>query len=253
MRLSWLREYSLLTFDQIDSTNSEALRIIRAGIVGNFVIWANKQTAGRGQRARVWESIEGNLHMSILLDCNIDAERCLQLPFLAANAVCKSILFFAKEKKINLDISLKWPNDVLISGKKVAGILLESINIHGKRYVVIGFGTNIMRCPKGVLQPVTSLKKEKVSPAHADEFLNILMTNFDKLFKKWNYDGNFIETREYWLKRAYNLNKVVTIDNGESRISGVFKEINMDGSIKLELAGGQFYNLVAGEIINDTK
>jgi BirA family biotin operon repressor/biotin-[acetyl-CoA-carboxylase] ligase len=253
MRLPWLKEYNLLTFDQIDSTNSEALRIIRAGIVGNFVIWANKQTAGRGQRSRSWQSLEGNLHMSILLDCNIDAQRCLQLPFLAANAVCKSILFFAKEKKIDPDISLKWPNDVLISGRKVAGILVESINIRGRRYVVIGFGTNIMQYPTDLPYPATSLKKEKVNPAHSDEFLNILMTNFDKLFKKWNHDGNFIKTREYWLKRAYNLNKVVTIDNGDSRISGVFREIDVDGSIKLELAGGQFYNLTAGEIINDTK
>jgi BirA family biotin operon repressor/biotin-[acetyl-CoA-carboxylase] ligase len=253
MRLSWLKEYNLLTFDQVDSTNSEALRIARAGIDGNFVIWASKQTNGKGQKSRVWESLEGNLHMSILLDFNIETQRATQLSFLAANAVCQSILSLAKAKNIKLDIALKWPNDVLISEKKVAGILLESINIYDRRYIIIGIGLNIMNYPKNLLKPATSLHEEKILLKNSDEFLNILMTTFNKLFKKWNNEKSFISTRKYWMRRAYNLNKVITIDNGGGRISGVFKEIDMNGSINLEVASGQTCKLAAGEIINDKK
>ena len=251
MKLSWLKDYNLLIFDQIDSTNSEAIRLAKAGITGNFVIWSDKQTDGRGQRSRKWESLEGNLHMSILLECAEDLEfrRLPQLSFLAANALYETILFFTLKQKLKLDIALKWPNDVLINHKKVAGILLESVSFAGRRYAVAGIGVNIISYPKNLSRSVTSLAEERIYSGSSDEFLNILMIKFDKLYKKWLRSGDFTKVREDWLGRAYNLYKVITVDNGLQRMSGIFKTIDMDGSIMLELASGEVCNLSSGEII----
>ena len=251
MHLHWLENYNLLTFDTLDSTNSEALRLASAGVSEDFVILSREQTGGRGQRGRDWVSISGNLHASILLNSNADPKKHPQLSFIIANAMYESIATFAAKYKLALDIKLKWPNDVLISGKKVAGILLESINFKGKNYVVVGFGVNVMEAPINIGRTVTSLFDEGIELQHSDEFLFTLINKFDKLYKQWQLENNFVNTRKNWLKRAYNLNQVITVDDGVRRISGIFKEIDIYGALRLQLASGQFYNLVAGEVLTN--
>jgi len=127
MSLDWLKNYNLLVFQTVDSTNSEALRLANSGAIGNFVVVSNLQTGGRGSKGRLWKSIAGNLHASILLDSSVDCKKHPQLSFVIANAVFEALTKLAQEKKINLNIQLKWPNDILVDGKKVGGILLESI------------------------------------------------------------------------------------------------------------------------------
>ena len=247
--MNWLKNYNLLTFESLDSTNSEALRMAASGSIGDFIILSREQTGGRGQKGRKWVSIPSNLHASILLDSNVDPKRHPQLSFVIANAMYESIASLVTKYKLALDIKLKWPNDVLINGKKVAGILLESISFRCKNYVIIGFGVNVMKAPVKIGRAVTSLFDEGIKLKHSDEFLNIVMSKFDKLYTQWQLDNNFIKTRKSWLRRAYNLNKVIIVDDGVSRISGIFKEIDSDGSMRLQLASGQFCNLVAGEVL----
>lgn len=163
MRLAWLKKYSLLMFNQVDSTNTEALILAKSGVIGNFVIWAREQTGGRGRQGKHWESLTGNLHFSILLENPSSLSDCPQLSFVAANAVLDAIRMLALDKKLDLNLKLKWPNDVLINGKKVAGILLEAINIYGKSYVVVGIGVNVASYPENVDKPATSLHKEGVN------------------------------------------------------------------------------------------
>ena len=251
MQLNWLKNYSLLTFETVDSTNSEALRLASSGASGNFIILSREQTGGRGQKGREWVSIAGNLHASILLDSKSDPKKHPQLSFVIANAMYESIAALAAKHKLSLNIELKWPNDVLINGKKVAGILLESISFERKNYVVVGFSVNIMEAPNALGRPVTSLLDEAIKFGHPDEFLNILMDKFDKLYKQWCVENNFVKTRKNWMRRAYNLNKVITVDDGVRRISGVFKEIDFNGAMRLKLASGQLYNLVTGEVLTD--
>jgi BirA family biotin operon repressor/biotin-[acetyl-CoA-carboxylase] ligase len=251
MHLNWFKNYNLLTFESLDSTNSEALRLASSGASGDFIILSREQTGGRGQRGSEWVSISTNLHASILLDSNSDPKRHPQLSFVIANAMYEAIAAFAAKYKLALDIKLKWPNDVLIGGKKVAGILLESINFKDKNYVVVGFGVNVMETPTKLGRPVTSLFAEGIKLQHSDEFLFMLINKFDKLYTQWKLENNFVKTRKNWLKRAYNLNKVITVDDGVRRISGIFKEIDLYGALRLQLASGQFYNLVAGEVLID--
>ena len=249
MRLDWLKNYNLLIFQTVDSTNSEALRLASSGAVGDFVIVSNFQTGGRGSKGRLWKSIAGNLHASILLDSRVDFRRYPQLSFVIANAVFEAITKLAQDKKVNLDIKLKWPNDILINGKKVGGILLESISLLNKNYVVIGMGINIIEAPGNVSFPSTSLYDEGIMLESYDELLDLVMNKFDMLYKRWVEDNNFNRTRKDWMRRAYNINKVITIDDGNRRLSGIFKEIDLDGSICIQLASGQLYNLTAGDVL----
>lgn len=248
MKLDWPQKYSLFAFDEIDSTNSEALRMANSGAIGDFVILSKIQTGGRGTKGRQWESLEGNLHASILLQTEFDLKKNSQLPFLVANAVFEAINHFAKERDIKLDIKLKWPNDVLVDNKKLAGILLESVSLQDKNYVIIGIGVNIDKAPD-INRQVICMKDLGFDFENPNDFLNILMAKFEKLYTQWKSDNNFIKTRKDWMRRAYNLNKVIIVDDGLRRISGVFKEIDFDGSMRLQLAGGQYCNVASGEVL----
>ncbi|PCJ24832.1 MAG: biotin--[acetyl-CoA-carboxylase] ligase [Rickettsiales bacterium] len=248
MTLNWLESYNLLTLDKIDSTSAEAQRLARSSAEEDYVIISKEQSAGKATKGREWDSKPGNLYSSILISSKLGLERIPELSFLVANAVYDAITSLAISQEVELDIKLKWPNDVLINGKKTAGILLESIFVKDRHYVMIGIGVNLLHAPNHLNCPVTSLFDEGVHPGGAREFLNSLMTNFHRLYSGWLSDNNFAKTRSDWMGRAYNLNKVITIDDGLRRTSGVFKEISFDGSMVMQLASGQFCSLASGEI-----
>lgn len=248
MNLSWLKTYNLLIFDEIDSTNSEAIRLAKARVSGDFIIWAENQTAGRGQYGRSWESGAGNLHMSFLLNRNIHITLQPQLSFVTAVALHDTISHFAKESAVNLNIGLKWPNDVLINGDKVAGILLESLRAHDRNYLIVGVGVNIASTPESVTKPVTSLVAGGIKVQESSYFLDVFVNYFDKHFLQWERYG-FIKTRKLWLSRAVNINQAITVDNGIDRISGIFKDIDLNGNMKVELASGQVCSFGAGDVL----
>jgi BirA family transcriptional regulator, biotin operon repressor / biotin---[acetyl-CoA-carboxylase] ligase len=247
MKLDWIKKYNLVTFAEIDSTNSEALRIASKNLRGDFVILAKTQTGGRGTKGRSWSSFKGNLHMSILLQTDFALERNLQLPFLTANAVFEAISYFAKQENVAVNMKLKWPNDILIDNEKVAGILLEQINLNRKNYVVIGIGLNIDKFPE-IEQNATCLRDHNIHCKDPETFLHVLMAKFDKLHTKWKTTDSFVEIRKDWMKRAYNLNKIIVINDGVRRISGIFKDIDSNGAMRLELANGDYCSIIAGDI-----
>lgn len=245
----WLKNYDLLTFESVDSTNSEALRLAQKGLKNNMVIVANTQTAGRGRKGRVWISSSGNLNATILLKSKLPPSSYIQLPFLIANVVRDSIMSFSRDQRKDLKIELKWPNDIFIDGKKVAGILLESINLQGESKIIIGIGVNIEKVHESLQERASSLKDFGISLENPGEFLNILMNNFDEVYSEWLAHQDFVKIRKEWLKNAYNLGKVITIDDGKTRVSGVFKDIDSEGAIRLQLPNGEicsFFNANLG-------
>lgn len=246
--LNWLNRYTLIVLEEIDSTNSEACRIAKSKVQGNYVILSKRQLSGRGTKKRKWCSLEGNVHTSILIQTHFDIKKNLQLPFLVANVVFETIYHFAKEHSIQLNIQLKWPNDVLINNKKVAGILLESLLTHNKSYIIIGIGVNIEEVPN-IDAAVTCTKEWGICIESPSYFLYILMTKFDTMYNQWIVDNNFVVTRQNWIRHAYNLNKPITVDDGCSKISGVFKDISLDGTLRLEVNSGEYCNIFAGEVL----
>lgn len=249
MQSSWLENYTLLTFDKIDSTNDEAIRLIKKGIQGNILIVADKQTNGKGSKEKSWKSIAGNLHMSILLQPIVDINRITELPFLVAVILNETIKEFTSTLNApKSDIKLKWPNDILVAGKKLAGILIESINLKGENYVIIGIGINTHFMPDIPNTEVTSLFSEGVILKNSTFFLNNFMQKFQPNYIKWMTNNNFNDTREKWLKSAYKLNNVVTIDNGIIKVSGIFKNIDLNGAICIELDNGNVQKFSSGQI-----
>jgi len=247
--LPWAKNYNLLIFDRIDSTNDEALRLAKSGVNGNFVIIAKAQTNGRGTKGKPWESIIGNLHTSIFLQPHVNINRTKELSFLTAIVLRETILeFIDKLKAPKADIKLKWPNDVLIEGKKVSGILLESINIQGINYVIIGIGVNTHFVPNTPSISATSLLSEGIILKSPDSFLNIFMDKFQIHYSRWQKGDSFDSIKNRWLEFAYNLNKDITLDDGMRKVSGIFRGIDNEGAIRVELVNGELCSFFSGQV-----
>jgi BirA family biotin operon repressor/biotin-[acetyl-CoA-carboxylase] ligase len=272
--------YKLLIFDEIDSTNSEAIRIAKATIGAyrgeNYAILAKTQTKGRGRSGKNWQSMSGNFHASLLLKPIKELEFFPQLSFVTSLAVYDCISFLSMlplhERQHceivkqpgtsmqqpsfnhqytgsnNLYIKLKWPNDVLVNGKKISGILLESINIENNIYIIIGVGINIARRPTNINKPTTSLVNENFLSLSPKTLLNLFITNFEKYYQIWQKE-EFTFIRNLWLQNAYKLNEEVTAKDGERIITGIFKDIDALGRIILLLPSKEVISLEAAELI----
>lgn len=245
--LTWLKKYNLLIFDEIDSTNSEALKLARVCRIGNFVIWARSQTRGRGRQGSIWESGQGNLFLSILLNENIPISKQPQMSFVTALAAFDLIHSLTKQASIFPDIKLKWPNDVLVNGRKISGILLESLSFNDNASLVVGIGVNVKTTPDNINQPITSLADVGVSNVEIEEVINIFMLSFEKFCSIWQQLG-FIEIRKLWLKKAAKLNEFVSVNDGKGKITGIFKDIDFSGGIRLRATDGKIHSLSAGQV-----
>ncbi len=232
--MPWHQKYKLLIFEEIDSTNSEALRIARTSSNENYVLLAKNQTQSRGRTTKTWHSSLGNLHATILLHHHIDIKYIPQLSFVTAIATHRTITSLSSNKVNN--IILKWPNDVLINNKKAAGILIESI----KDYLIIGVGINIIVNPINLDQETTNLVAENIVAPGPEKLLEVLITNFEKYLYIWKNQG-FSKIKQYWLKKTYKLGQNITINDGNTRITGIFKGLEEDGAIRLQLPSGQLY------------
>jgi len=247
MQLQWLRHYNFLIFDETDSTNAEARRLVESGASGNFIIWAKSQTHGRGRYGRSWQSPPGNLYMSILLDSNRFASKQQELSFVTSLGVYNAIRIIGLRNKQKLNLGLKWPNDVLVHGAKIAGILLETIKTHNRQYLIIGIGLNIDNHPCDIDRDTTSMSAIVSQVPEVSHMLDVIMSSFEHYFALWQAQG-FLPIRHLWLQKIYNPKHVMTVNDGRNRISGIFQDIDLNGAIRLKLASGQIYTLSAGEV-----
>lgn len=247
----WLHKYNLLIYNEIDSTNSEVHRLIESGVEGQFLVFAHRQKEGYGRSGRNWFSPEGNLYLSIILNPKCSLEKGAELSFVSAIALHKALTGVIPAE---CKIELKWPNDVLINGKKVAGILLEShsnANVNNTYKIIIGLGLNIEKFPKNNIQfPATSLKELKANNLIPEYYLDQFMKNFDYFYNKWKKDG-FSVIREQWLKFAYNKNKVVTVVTNKERISGFFEDLDDKGRLVIRLSNGDRHYVSGGNVFFD--
>jgi BirA family biotin operon repressor/biotin-[acetyl-CoA-carboxylase] ligase len=224
--------------DTLDSTNSEARRMAQAGEPGPVWITAAHQNAGRGRRGRVWDSGEGNLAATLLLRPDAPAAVIGQLSFAAALAVAETAAHFAP----GAAITVKWPNDVLADGKKLAGILLES----EPGWLAIGIGVNLANFPQGTEFPATSLAQLGIAPPSSDEALTVLAARFAHWYAAWMNDG-FETLRAAWLARAGGLGLPICARLPNETRTGVFEGIDAAGALLLN-EQGQVHTIAAGEV-----
>lgn len=241
--MSWPAGYGLKEFAEIDSTNEEARRMAALGETGPLWIVAARQSAGRGRRGRVFESPLGNLFATLLLAPGKPAGECAQLSFVAALATADMVSSFGAEARV------KWPNDVLASGGKIAGILLESASQGGAdpAWLAIGIGVNLKSHPPNTEFPATSLPALGLAAPEPREALSRLAASFAKWYELWRADG-FAPIRDAWLARAAGLGSRIRarLQNGETQ--GVFEGIDADGALLLRETQDRLRVISAGEV-----
>jgi BirA family biotin operon repressor/biotin-[acetyl-CoA-carboxylase] ligase len=225
IKKSKIKDIFIITYENLDSSSLEAKRIIEAGSAkNNLVIWVKNQTNGHGRYGRIWEnSGNGNLTFSFILKNNRKIENISIYPFIIALAIKDSI-----EEYITPDYQLtfKWPNDILLNGKKIAGILLEStIKNNIIKYIIFGVGINILSSPPN-LEYATYLCKGEIKNINLEKLIKKIVLNSKKyLHLADSYQDDQI-IYDLWLKNAHHLGQEVTVVSGNEEIKGIFETID---------------------------
>ncbi len=234
--------FSLRAHDEIDSTNEEARRLATGGAPHGTVVWARRQTAGRGRRGRSWVSEPGNLFVSFLLRPSKPASEAAQISFLSALAVGETLDRF---RPAGSTLAYKWPNDVLLDGAKVSGILLESAGggPTGLAWLVVGIGINLAHHPDDVERPAAHVG----AGATPEAVLAVLAERLASWLARWECDG-FGPARDVWLARAAGLGGPVTVRLANETIEGTFDGLGPDGTLSLIVADGSRRAITAGDV-----
>lgn len=246
--------YRLAAFDQVGSTNTEAMARARDGDRGSIWFVTTEQTAGKGRRQRAWIAPRGNLASSVLEVIDVLPATAATLGFAAGLAIASALQQVSVEANMRragsdpLKFLLKWPNDVLIEKQKLVGISLEAEVVAGKRLaVVVGIGTNVVAAPTGTPMPAISLATLGVHVG-AEELFAVLSDAWVEFRGIWDNGRGFGEIRRLWLARAAGLGERVAIQTGNAIIEGTFDTIDENGCLIVRTAEGKHLPISAGEV-----
>ncbi len=235
-KAAWPEGVARHVLPSVDSTNSHALRLAPS-LTGPAWFLGLQQTAGRGRRARPWASPLGNFYATLLLQVSEPPERVALRSFAAALALRDA---FVSLTGLPDAFTLKWPNDVLLNGGKVAGILLESVAGPQSMYLAVGIGVNLIGAPDvsvveaGALAPVSLLSETglRVTP---EAFLDAVAVAFARWEAIFGLQG-FAPLREEWLRHAARLGEVIRARTGDQTREGVFESVDAAGNLILRMA-----------------
>ncbi len=234
---------------QTSSTNADAFRLAEEGAIEGTVVLADSQTGGKGRRGRVWSSPAGvNLYSSVVLRPAIMPHEAPQLTFLTAVAAARAI-----ELTTKLTPEIKWPNDLLVSGKKVAGLLNEmSAETDGINFVILGIGVNLNmtadQFPDDLRHPATSLFLESGARVDRSGFTGTMLNELDRLYGDFLAHG-FGPVREEWQRRCNaNGHKVFVSDSGTECTGGKFVGIDSDGAMLLRSEDNIVHRITCGDV-----
>jgi BirA family biotin operon repressor/biotin-[acetyl-CoA-carboxylase] ligase len=242
----------VVVFDEIDSTNAEARRRAEAGETGPLWFTAGVQTAGRGRRGRVWETVTGNLAASYLFTTLKPPSEAAQVSFVAALAAWELAdrLGAADTLPSPPSITVKWPNDLLINGRKASGILVESGQRADGLWVAVGIGINLAVAPEpapdAAIVP-TSFSAEGLEPPLPLDALSMLDRAFRDWLAVWNTDG-FPAIAVAWTERAHGLGQSCTARLPAETVVGTAEGLDSDGALRLRLGDGTVRRITAGDV-----
>jgi BirA family biotin operon repressor/biotin-[acetyl-CoA-carboxylase] ligase len=252
MSYDCLESYTLHSYDNIDSTNLEAKRLIASNnISGRHVIWALFQSQGYGQSSKKWESEIGDTTFSLVNEHSYPEMLICQLVFIAAISVQGVLEKIFLEHNINVKPKLKWPNDLMVEGRKISGILIENLKSpDGRSFVVIGIGINNIFHSSSDLQ-ASSLSQYNIKIDPRIMIKNVLSSfeDYKNIWSKYGLDP----IRKIWTQHAYGIGKIATVKSGKSDITGIFKGISSSGEMNILLDSGLTIPISIGEIFFPTK
>lgn len=237
--------FTIYERDTVASTNDVARELADGGTPGFTAIWAKAQTSGRGRRGREWSSPAGNLYVSLLLRPGCPISSAAQLSLVAALGLGDAISEFVDASRVRN----KWPNDVQLDGKKVAGLLLESSggDTEAVDWVIVGCGVNIAVHPNIPDYLTTSLNEIAGQDVGAEAMLNAFLRCFEVRYDAWR-DNGAEAIRDCWLERAVGLGQEITVRLPTKEIRGVFEGLDASGALILAKTDGTRELITAGEV-----
>lgn len=250
--------FRLEAHDTVGSTNALALERARAGDPGNLWITAKKQESGRGRRGRQWETPHGNLAATLLVVERRDLKLAATLGFVAGLSLGDALAAVVPDGKVSVGVDgggarhnrfeLKWPNDVLADGAKLAGILLESHLLNNNRAAIaVGIGVNVVAHPGDVPYPATSLATLGAT-ADAEALFAALSDAWTENIRLWDGGRGLPAIRKRWLAKAAGLGAEVAVRvDGEIK-RGIFETIDEDGRFIIRDRAGAAIAIAAGDV-----
>ena len=256
-------------YEELASTNSTALeKAASRQIFDGEIIMADMQNLGRGRLDRSWTSPKGNLYFSLVLQPQVAMAKIGQISFVGIVALRQAVEdlikvggrnidaneYFGKSSAANINVNYhkfnvqnKWPNDLLIDRKKVAGLLLESkINQQNCEFVVLGIGVNIDSNPDNTIFSAGNLSQFKIVIT-PEILLQKFLDKFEILYKNW-LDFGFANVRNAWLSKAYCLHEKISAKDGDDSIEGIFDGMDSDGKLIL-LVEDVVKKIIAADIL----
>ncbi|OPZ77665.1 MAG: Bifunctional ligase/repressor BirA [Alphaproteobacteria bacterium ADurb.Bin438] len=229
-------------FEIIESTNDTAKEYAINGESEGFVVTADLQTKGKGRLGRVWSSPKGNFFGSFIIE-GINMSRNSELPFLVGISVIDALKFFDND----IECRCKWPNDIMLDGKKLCGILLE---VATDNKIVAGIGINLQHHPSEgeVSYPATSVLSSRHKFITTDEMCVALSNALKENLNIWKNEG-FYKIRRKWLECAYKINEKIKIKQLDKTFEGIFRTIDDNGYLILEGDNNEKIKINAGDVL----
>ncbi|HMK54130.1 MAG TPA: biotin--[acetyl-CoA-carboxylase] ligase [Methanobacteriaceae archaeon] len=236
-------------FKEVDSTNEVAKKLAENGAVEGTIIIAESQSRGRGRRGKRWLSPEGGVWMTIILRPDVSPVKAPQLTLITGVAVAQTL-----QNECQLDVGIKWPNDILIGDKKVCGILTEAAaDKEFLDYVVVGIGidlnVNVELFPPELRDGATSLQFELEKEIYSVELVQKFLKNFENIYEDFK-EGNFPEILSQWRKLSKTIGKSVAVHKKGRIVLGEAVGITKDGILILEMEDGTLRKIISGECIH---
>lgn len=253
--------FTLHSFDAIGSTNAEALALARSGATGGAWFAARRQTAGRGRRGRAWETASGNLAATILTVTEAPGSLAATLGFVGGLALERALGELAPDLTVGLAMDaagnpggdhvrfrLKWPNDVVVAGGKLAGILLEAEKLpDGRLAIATGIGVNVRTAPADTPYAAVALADLGVETSAEALFIELAeaWVGFHRL---WDEGRGLPAIRRLWLDVASGLGEPVAVRAAGEVLRGVFETIDDEGRLVVRRGDGGLVRISAGEV-----
>jgi BirA family transcriptional regulator, biotin operon repressor / biotin---[acetyl-CoA-carboxylase] ligase len=239
-------QITVLNFDTLDSTNTEALKQARQGADEGLCIVAKQQTAGRGRHGRTWVSEkDAGLYFSIVLRPKIEMQYLPLITLMAGVAVHHAL------EEVGLRPDIKWVNDILVDGKKICGILAETTETKEGLAVIVGIGINIKstNLPPELRETATSIEEHERVSGRTEFPVHLLTRNlvfFYDVLQSLYGPASIIEE---WRKRStYFSGKTVSVDLGDRNVIGVTDGLEANGSLRVRKADGEVEIVHAGDV-----
>jgi BirA family biotin operon repressor/biotin-[acetyl-CoA-carboxylase] ligase len=214
------------------STSDRGRELALRGHPGRIWIVADEQTSGRGRQGRTWSSPPGNLHASALIVDPCEISVAAQLGFVAGVAARRAVA------DLGVDARLKWPNDLVVNGAKLAGLLVEGVTPPGRRLAaIVGIGVNVASSPQGLAYPTASLARCLGAPRTARALFERLARRFEEALGVWNRGAGFAAIRETWLASAAGLGGHIRVVNAHGGREGTFEGLDMGGRLLFKRDG----------------